>query len=122
MSHERSGSEFASYVGAPAPSPSQQERIASEAETAFGDSDPPELIAASEARLAHLRMAVRRTLIAMGDERWEAARDFLVDSFEREEHARRRQEGEELQPFWFVQAQRQQRRWADTEEADLADE
>ena len=121
MSDERSGSEFASYVGAPSPSADQQERIASEIETAFGDSDPPELITTSEARLAHLRMAVRRTLIAMADERWEIARDSLVDSFEREEHARRRHEGEELQPFWFLKAQRSQRS-AGGDDADLPEE
>lgn len=82
--------------------------IAEEMATAFGDSDPHELIASSEARLAHLRMVVRNTLRAMAEERWEAACDYLVDAFEREEHARQRQAGEKLEPFWLVKARRRQ--------------
>src|SRR5688500_6077902 len=48
-----------------------------EERTAFGNSDPSELIPTAEARLAHLRMVVRGTLKAMAAEEWDAALNYL---------------------------------------------
>ena len=91
----------------PPTTPAQQdETLRGEIESAFGGSDPQELLATDSARLAHLRMVVRGTLKAMAEEKWQLALDYLVDGFEREEHARRRQAGEDLEPFWLVKMRR----------------
>lgn len=88
-------------------SPAQQgDMLRDEIEAAFGESDPQELIASDSARLAHLRMVARGTLKAMAEEKWQLALDYLVEGFEREEHARRRQAGEDLEPFWLMKMRR----------------
>lgn len=84
----------------------QEEMLRGEIESAFGGSDPQELLGTDSARLAHLRMVVRGTLKAMAEEKWQLALDYLVEGFEREEHARRRQAGEDLEPFWLLKMRR----------------